>query len=70
VLTDEALRQSVWNHKTTAWFVVLAASPNKLKKSQKWKKERNSSLYFMSIWGWCELFAAYWYDTNVSKVYI
>lgn len=60
VLTDEKIENNRWNVSTNGWFVVLAASPKKVSASKDWKKARNACLYYMSIWSWPEIFAAYW----------
>ncbi|RPA94839.1 hypothetical protein L873DRAFT_1746270 [Choiromyces venosus 120613-1] len=59
VLTDETLQNPQWHRSTSGWFVVLAASPKKVKACRQWEKERNVALYFMSNWEWPEIFAAY-----------
>ncbi|KAG0130296.1 hypothetical protein HOY82DRAFT_382825 [Tuber indicum] len=59
VLTDETIQNPRWHMPTSGWFVVLAASPEKVKASRQWQKERNPDVYFMSPWEWPEIFAAY-----------
>jgi len=63
VLTDEALENHQWLMPTTEWFVVFAASPEKVKASRRWQKERNPDVYFMKPWDWAEIFAAYRYES-------
>ncbi|PUU82311.1 hypothetical protein B9Z19DRAFT_1120916 [Tuber borchii] len=65
VLTDEKIDDTHWYPKTLPWFVVLAASPNKTTASEQWHKERNPAKFYMSIWGWPEIFAAYCLEVSV-----
>ncbi|KAG0638815.1 hypothetical protein HOY80DRAFT_922315 [Tuber brumale] len=59
VLTDQTLEDTQWHMPTSGWFVVLAASPQKMAASKSWEKERNPDLYFMRNWNWPEIFAAF-----------
>ena len=43
------------------WFVVLAVSPQKVKASRQWEKDRNCGAHYMNNWGWDEIFAAFRY---------
>ncbi|KAG0127480.1 hypothetical protein HOY82DRAFT_541919 [Tuber indicum] len=58
ILTDEALTDGVWND-SHSWFVVLAASPAKMKASRQWEKDRNVASRYMTNWGWDEIVAAF-----------
>ncbi|KAG0126292.1 hypothetical protein HOY82DRAFT_581112 [Tuber indicum] len=52
ILTDGALTDESWNKKGHGWFVVLVASPAKIKASHQWAKDRNVALRYMSNWKW------------------
>lgn len=60
ILTDEALKHPRWYVTTSGWFIVLGASPLKIKKSYQWEKDRNVGVHFMSLWSWAEIYGAYW----------
>ncbi|CUS10112.1 unnamed protein product [Tuber aestivum] len=59
ILTDKALGVARWNKKNHSWFVVLAASPLKVKASNQWKKNRNVASRYMGNWGWDEIIVAF-----------
>ena len=61
ILTDEALADAGWYRKDHGWFVVLAASPAKIKASRQWEKDRNVGSRYMGNWGWDEIVAAFRY---------
>jgi hypothetical protein len=61
ILTDEALVDSAWTDEDTPWFIVLAASPQKVKASRQWEKDRNPGMYFVRNWEWHEIVAAFGY---------
>lgn len=60
ILTDESLTNPNWT-RIFSWFVVLAASPVKVKASRQWQKARNVGVYYMNTWGWYEIVAAFRY---------
>ena len=60
ILSDEALVDPEWNS-DHPWFVVLAVSPQKVKASRQWEKDRNCGAHYMNSWGWDEIFAAFRY---------
>jgi hypothetical protein len=60
-LTDEALVDASWNYRGYPWFIVLAASPNKVKTSNQWKKDRNAARHYTTNWEWHEIVAAFRY---------
>lgn len=60
VLTDEPLVNANWYSPIFCWYIILAASPRKVKESRDWEKNRNVGVHFMSTWKWGEIFAAYW----------
>jgi len=64
-LTDERITNPVWNMPTASWLIVLAASRKKVKASNDWKKERTPEVYFMSLWKWAKVFAAYRYGFSI-----
>ncbi|KAG0639754.1 hypothetical protein HOY80DRAFT_1072667 [Tuber brumale] len=59
VLAGETVQNQKWHMSTAGWFIVLAASPEKVKASRQWQKERNPAVYFMGTWELPEIFAAY-----------
>jgi len=59
ILTDEVLRGAQWANGAFAWFIVLAASPQKIKKSRQWQKDHNPGMHYISNWEWNEIFAAF-----------
>ncbi|KAG0633397.1 hypothetical protein HOY80DRAFT_896565 [Tuber brumale] len=59
ILTDGALTNERWNMKGHGWFVVLAASPAKIKASRQWVKDRNVASRYMTNWKWEEIVAAF-----------
>ncbi|RPB01931.1 hypothetical protein L873DRAFT_1842102 [Choiromyces venosus 120613-1] len=59
ILTDEALEDAGWNDKGHSWFVVLAASPAKIRGLWQWEKDRKVGSRYMSNWGWGEIVAAF-----------
>lgn len=61
ILTDEALTDARWKGRGHPWFVVLGASPAKVRLSRDWEKDRNVGVHFISPWSWAEIFAAYRY---------
>jgi len=61
ILTDETLDNPQWQDGTHEWFVILAASPKKVRDSKQWAKDRNIGVRYMSNWGWEEIFAAFRY---------
>ena len=60
-MTDEALVDAGWTELSHSWFVVLAASPLKVKASRQWEKDRNVGVRFMRNWTWAEIVAAFRY---------
>ena len=60
-MTDAALADERWTERSHSWFVVLAASPLKVKASRQWEKDRNVGVHFMRNWTWPEIVAAFRY---------
>jgi len=61
ILTDGALKDERWNIEYYYWFIVLAASPAKMKESWQWEKDRNPGIHYMRNWQWGEIYTAFWY---------
>jgi len=61
VLTDAPLVNENWQNRTFPWFVVLGASPAKVRLSRQWEKDRNVGVRYISPWDWDEIYAAYRY---------
>ena len=61
ILTGEALTDPEWRRPDHQWFVLLAASPQKIQASRQWVKDRNPGVHYILNWEWHEIFAAYRY---------
>jgi len=59
ILTDDLIQNPVWHDTDCGWFVVQAASPERVELSRQWVKERVVGSHFMSLWKWDEIFAAF-----------
>ena len=66
ILSDEALVDPEWNW-SNPWFVVLAASPQKVQASRQWEKDRNCGTHYMRNWEWDEIFAAFRYHLGTPS---
>ncbi|PWW73859.1 hypothetical protein C7212DRAFT_359168 [Tuber magnatum] len=59
ILTDEALSDPAWNRRSSEWFVILSASPEKIKCSNQRRKDRAVGARYMRNWTWEEIFAGF-----------